>query len=105
MKDDRIMVGRGDEAIASLLDEVVDRAGGEEELAAKATPEKIAALRAEHVRRYENRLRIAGQQKHTPVNVEETGRLLALWKDMEGKTFSALSEDQRLEVLDALAVE
>ncbi len=97
--DDRIVVGRGDPEIREQLDAVIgeDYSG----LVALATPEKMAELRERHVRLYTFRLdfQLGG------VNVRETERLLSVWQGVAGKEFSELSDEAKLEVLDALVAE
>lgn len=97
--EERITVSRNDLAMASILDAHItaeERATG-----AALSAERLGAMRKHHVRLYTNRLHMASQGIRG-VNVEETERLLTLWREMEGKTFAEMSNDQQLEVLDAL---
>jgi hypothetical protein len=107
MKDEKIVVGRHVDQIRQIMNDVVEK--NLPTLCLQATADKIAELREKHVRRYETRLafaaRVGGPGVTTPVNVAETRRLLELWQGMEGKAFSELGEDQKLEVLDALVDE
>mgnify|MGYP001610688840 CR=1 FL=1 len=100
MSNERVVVGRGDSEIEAVLDGLLED-GQAEILACEATPEKIAALRSHHVTRYRRNL----DAHYRYVNVAETERLLSLWTEMGGKSFSELSDDQKLEVLDAIAAE
>lgn len=68
--------------------------------AAKATPEKLEELRAEHVRMYEKRLAWG----RPPVDVAETERLLSLWKTLPA-TYAEASPEQQNEIIDALCME
>lgn len=99
MKDDKIVMGRGDPGVRAMLDALLeeDYPG----LVEKATPEKIAELGQRHCKLYRFRL----DSSLVAVNVEETERLLAVWKSVVGKTFAELSDEAKLEVLDALAAE
>ncbi len=93
---EKIVVGRGTPEVQAALDGLLE---GEDSFAAEATREKIEALREHHVLRY--RRMLGSRSPH--VNVEECERLLGLWLGMAGKGFSELDEDQKLEVLDAIA--
>lgn len=96
---EKIVVGRHEEQIAGILDELIaEQYPGLVEL---ATREKLAELAEQHVKRYRFRL----DSQMVAVNVEETERLLAVWLSVEDKEFSELSAEAKLEVLDALASE
>ena len=99
MSSDKIVVGREEEEIREILDSLIeeDYPG----LVERATREKIALLRESHVNLYRFRL----DSQLIGVNVDETERLLAVWTSAEGKEFSELSDEAKLEVLDALAAE
>lgn len=97
---DRIVVSREEDEIREVLDGLLeeDYPG----LVAKATPERLAELAERHVLLYQRRL----DSGSPAVNVEETERLLGVWREVRSKeTFEALSDSARLEVLDALAAE
>jgi hypothetical protein len=96
----KIVVGRHLPALQAKFDELVTPAV--RMMATHLPAEKLDELRRVHVRRYTNRLRMA-EGGIRGVNVEETERLLGLWRGMAGKKFDELDRDQQTEVLDALA--
>jgi hypothetical protein len=96
---ERITVGRHVDQVRELLDALISP---EDYAAAEALlSDELAALRDQHVRMYQRRL----DGNRVGVDVNETARLLELWRGVADRPFTELTPEQQVEVLDALVSE
>lgn len=65
----------------------------------KVTPEQVVRVAKEHVKLYENRVRL-GHEGARHINTAECERLLGIWQAIVGKGGHGLTAEEAQEVID-----